>query len=108
MSKRFVLGAALVAALAVPAYARAHEGHAHKVMGTITMRHDNHLEVKTKDGKTVTITLNDKTSILRGKEKTDLEALKPGERVVVDVGNGKAPMTARQVKLGVAAETAKQ
>ena len=108
MSKRFVLGIALVAALAVPAYARAHEGHAHKVMGTITMRHENHLEVKTKDGKTVTITLSEKTAIVRGKQKVDLEALKPGERVVVDVGNGKAPMTARQVKLGATVDTAKK
>ena len=103
MSKRFLIGVALVAALAVPAYARAHEGHAHKVMGTITMLHDNHLEVKTKDGKTVTITLNEKTAIVRGKQKLDLNALKEGERVVVDVGNGKAPMTAREVKLGAAA-----
>jgi hypothetical protein len=103
MSRRFVIGVALVAALAVPAYARAHEGHAHKVMGTITMLHDNHLEVKTKDGKTVTITLNEKTAIVRGKQKLDLNALKEGERVVVDVGNGKAPMTAREVKLGVVA-----
>jgi hypothetical protein len=108
MSKRFVLGIALVAALAVPAYARAHEGHAHKVMGTITMRHDNHLEVRTKDGTTVTITLTEKTSVVRGKQKVDLEALKPGERVVVDVGNGKAPMTAREVKLGASADTAKK
>ena len=108
MSKRFFLGVALAAALVIPAYARAHEGHAHKVMGTITMRHENHLEVRTKDGKTVTITLNDKTSILRGKEKANLDALQPGERVVVDVGNGKAPMTAREVKLGTRVSTAKK
>jgi hypothetical protein len=108
MSRRFVIGVALAAALTVPMYARAHEGHAHKVMGTVTMRHDNHLEVKTKDGKTVTITLNEKTSIVRGKQKLDLTALKEGERVVVDVGNGKAPMTARQVKLGAAVDTAKK
>jgi hypothetical protein len=108
MSKRFFLGVALAAALALPTYARAHEGHAHKVMGTIATRQDNHLEVRTKDGKTVTITLNEKTSIVRGKEKADLEALKPGERVVVDVGNGKAPMTAREVKLGAAADAAKK
>jgi hypothetical protein len=75
------------------------------VMGTIAARHENHLEVRTKDGKTVTITLNEKTSVVRGKEKSSLEALKPGERVVVDVGNGKAPMTAREVKLGAARET---
>ena len=108
MNKRVILGVALAAALAVPVYARAHEGHAHKVMGTITMRHENHLEVRTKDGKTVTITLNEKTSIVRGKEKANVDALQPGERVVVDVGNGKAPMTAREVKLGARADTAKR
>ena len=108
MSKRFILGMALAAALALPAYARAHEGHAHKVMGTITTHQENHLEVKTKDGKTVTITLNDKTSIVRGTDKLDPTALKPRERVVVDVGNGKAPMIAREVKLGAAAEAPKK
>jgi hypothetical protein len=102
MSRRFVIGVALAALLAVPGVMRAHEGHAHKVMGTITVRHDNHLEVKTKDGKTVSITLNEKTAVVRGKQKVDLEALKPGERVVVDIGNGKAPITAREVKLGAA------
>jgi hypothetical protein len=108
MSRRFVIGLALAAALVVPAYARGHEGHAHKVMGTVTMRHDNHLEVRTKDGKTVTITLNEKTSIVRGKQKLDLNALREGERVVVDVGNGKAPMTAREVKLGATVDAAKK
>jgi hypothetical protein len=108
MSKRFILGAALVAALAIPVYARAHEGHAHKVMGTVTMRHENHLEVTSKDGKTVTITLNEKPSVLRGKQKVALDALQPGERVVVDVGNGKAPMVARQVTLGAAVGAAKK
>ena len=108
MNKKWILGAALVASLAIPAYARAHEGHAHKVMGTIVMRHENHLEVRTKDGKTVTITMNEKTSVLRGKQKLDREALKAGERVVVDVGNGKAPMTAREVKLGAVADVAKK
>jgi hypothetical protein len=102
MSRRFVIGVALAAVLAVPGLTRAHEGHAHKVMGTISMRHDNQLEVKTKDGKTVSITLNEKTAIVRGKQKVDLEALKPGERVVVNIGNGKAPITAREVKLGAA------
>ena len=108
MSKRVILSAALAAILIAPAYSRAHEGHAHKVMGTITARNDNHLEVRTKDGKTVTITLNEKTSIVRGKQKTDLDALKEGERVVVDVGSGKAPLTAREVKLGAAAAPTKR
>jgi hypothetical protein len=108
MSRRVILAAALAALLAVPMSVRAHEGHAHKVMGTVTVRQDNQLEVKTKDGKTVTITLNEKTSFVRGKEKVGLDALKPGERVVVDVGNGKAPLTAREVKLGAAPTATKQ
>jgi hypothetical protein len=54
-----MLGAVLAAALAIPSYARAHEGHPHKVMGTVTMRHENHLEVKATDGKTSTVTLTE-------------------------------------------------
>jgi hypothetical protein len=104
MSRRFVIGAALVAALAIPAYARAHEGHAHKVMGTVATLHENHLEVKATDGKSSTITLNDKTKILRGKTKVKAEDIKPGERVVVTATetkgkDGKTSMIASEVRL---------
>jgi hypothetical protein len=78
-------------------------------MGTVTAHENNQLQVRTQDGKAVTIVLNDKTSVLRGKAKLDLTALKAGERVVVDIGDGKAPVTAREVKLGeVAPATAKK
>jgi hypothetical protein len=107
MSKRFILGVALVAALAIPAYARAHAGHAHKVMGTITARHENHLEVKTKDGRIVTITLTDKTTYARGKQKVNDSALGVGDRVVIEV-DGKDGRTAKAVKLGTAVATAKK
>jgi hypothetical protein len=105
MSKRFVLGGALVAALTVPTYARAHEGQAHKVIGTVTMRHENHLEVKATDGKTSTITLNEKTKILRGKTKVKIDEIKPSERVVVTAmetknKDGKTMMIATQIRLG--------
>jgi hypothetical protein len=104
MSRRFVIGAALVAALAIPAYARAHEGHAHKVMGTVATLHENHLEVKATNGKSSTITLNDKTKILRGKTKVKAEDIKPGERVVVTATetkgkDGKTSMIASEVRL---------
>ena len=107
MNKRFVIGAALVAALAIPAYARAHEGHAHKVMGTVAMRHENHLEVKATDGKTSTITLNAKTRIVRGKARVEVDDIKPGERVVVSAmetkgKDGKTTMVATEVRLGTA------
>lgn len=107
MGRRFVIGAALAAILAVPAYARAHEGHAHKVMGTVAVRHENHLEVKATDGKTSIITVNEKTKILRGKTRVKLEEIKPGERVVVTATetkgkDGKTSMVASEVRLGTA------
>jgi ferric-dicitrate binding protein FerR (iron transport regulator) len=109
MSRNYVLGIALVAFLALPVVARAHGGHVHKVMGTVTALENSQLSVRTQDGKTVTIVLNDKTAVVRGKTKLDLTALKAGERVVVDTGDGKAPVTAREVKLGeVAPATAKK
>jgi hypothetical protein len=83
VTRRFILGALLVSALAIPRYTRAHEGHVHKVMGTVSMRHENHLEVKGTDGKTSTLTMNDKTKILRGKTKVQADDIKIGERVVV-------------------------
>ena len=111
MTRRFILGAALVAALAIPGYAFAHEGHVHKVMGTVTVLHDNHLEVKATDGKTSTIVLNEKTKLLRGKAKVKLEELKPGERVVVTATetkgkDGKASLIATEVRLAAAAAPA--
>ena len=110
MRKRFVLAAVIVAALAIPRYARAHEGHAHKVMGTVSVRQENHLEVKATNGKTSTITLNDKTRIVRGKAKVKPDDIKPGERVVVTATetkgkDGKATMVGTEVRLGAANTT---
>jgi hypothetical protein len=107
MSRKWIVGAVLAAALAIPVAARAHEGHAHKVMGTVTSRQDNRVEVKTKEGKTVTVTLNDKTTFQRGTQKVDENAVQVGERVVIDLGDGK-DMTARSIKVGAAAATVKK
>lgn len=83
MTRRFILCSALVAALAMPEYVFAHEGHGHKVMGTVSTLHDNALEIKATDGKTSTITLNGKTKILRGQALVKVNDIKPGEKVVV-------------------------
>jgi hypothetical protein len=109
MFSKYVLSTALVAILAAPMTVWGHGGHVHKVMGTVTAQENHQLQVRTQDGKTVAIILNDKTAVLRGKSKLDLTAVKPGERVVVDIGDGKVPVTAREIKLGeVAAATAKK
>ena len=96
----------LAAIIAAPALAGAHEGHAHKYMGTVAAVGGNQLEVKTTDGKTVKVVLNAKTAIARGKQKVDVAALKAGERVVVEVPNEK-DMIASKVTLPAARTTAK-
>lgn len=95
----------LTLALFVSSTVWAHEGHAHKVMGVVTMVGPDHLMVKTKDPKsgeekTVTITVNEKTKILKETATVKLSDLTEGQRVVVDVGDGKEPVTAKEIQLG--------
>ncbi len=82
--RNWILGAALVAALAVPAALHAHAGHAHKVMGTVTSVSATQVELKDTEGKTVVITLDAKTVYRSGKVKADPSTLKVGTRVVVE------------------------
>jgi hypothetical protein len=77
----------------------AHEGHDHKVMGTVAKIQDSQLEVKATDGKTVTVTLNDQTKILRGKQKTAKTDIKEGERVVVLYTSKDKTSVAKEVRL---------
>ena len=90
MTRSWISGAILAVVLMIPAAAWAHEGHAHKVMGTVTARQDNRVELKTPDGKTVIVTLSPKTTFARGKQKVDGTSVKVGERVVVEVASEKA------------------
>lgn len=92
--------------LATPAITWAHEGHAHKVMGTVTMAGADHLMVKTADGKDETIALNAKTKITRGKVALKAVDLKAGTRVVVTLASDKAPLVATQVQVGAAEQPA--
>tara|TARA_B100001123_G_C14637435_1_gene760326 strand:- start:186 stop:515 length:330 start_codon:yes stop_codon:yes gene_type:complete len=83
---------------------QAHDGHKHSVMGVVVEQKDNKLKVKTKEGKVVTIVLTDKTKIFRveyeGTKKLSFDDIVKDARVVVDVGNGKEPLTAQELKLG--------
>ena len=89
MASRWMLWALLAALLGVPGAARAHEGHAHKVMGTVTARTATQFDMKTPEGKVVTVSLNPKTTFARGKQKVDGADVKVGERVVVEVASEK-------------------
>lgn len=100
MNRHWMLAAMLALALLIPSVARAHEGHVHKVMGTVSSVKGNHVEVKTTEGKTVMITINAKTTITRGMAKLDATALKADERVSIDTTEDKGVMIAQAIKLG--------
>ena len=106
MSRKWIVGLSLVAALAAPMAVRAHSGHAHKALGTVSSIQGNKVEVKTTDGKVVAVVLDAKTAITRGKAKVDATALKLGERVSIDYMQEKNTNLAKAVKLAAPATPA--
>lgn len=105
--KKWMIGLMMLGlALAVPAVARAHDGHAHKVMGTVTGIDGKNVMVRTTDGKTVMVMLDAKTKITQGKTKLDASALKVGDRVVAEGREEKNMITATTLKVGEAAPAA--
>jgi hypothetical protein len=100
MTRRTLLAAiALVGASFVPALA--HEGHDHKVLGTVTEITETHVTVRAvKDGAISVIAFAPTTKVTRGRVKLAASDIKVGDRVVVNIGSGKAPLTAKAVELG--------
>lgn len=104
MTNMRIAVAALACVLIVPAAVPAHEGHAHKFMGTLSSVQEAQFEVKTTDGKMLVFQVDAKTVYQRGKAKVVGKDLKVGERVVVSalqVPAGKT-MTAQLVQLAAA------
>ena len=85
----------------------AHEGHAHKVMGTITMAAADHVMLKDKDGKDVTIKVTKDTKV-KAKPAMKVEEIKPGTRVVVSAFVEKdKSMRAQTIEVGAAPAASK-
>jgi len=105
--KTWIAAIALIALfLLTPTAAPAHEGHDHKVMGTISSIQGTNVMVKGTDGKEVMVMLNDKTKITQGKSKVEVAALKVGDRVVAEGPESKGMITASTLKLGEAPKAA--
>ena len=107
MNRNWIVVVTLVAALVVPIGARAHEGHPHKVMGTVSSVDGSNLMVKTTDGKTVMVMLDAKTKVTQGKTKLDAKALKVGDRIVAEGAEEKEMIMATSVQVGTAPVAAK-
>jgi hypothetical protein len=78
--RKTITSTCLAILLVLPTAALAH-GHGH-VMGTIVAVHPDHLDVKTKGGKSVSVPLTKSTRYFRGSAKASASELKAGARVV--------------------------
>jgi hypothetical protein len=77
----------------------AHEGHAHRYMGTITSASDSQVSLKTTDGKVVSFKVDETTRITKGKVAGGAKDLAVGARAVVEAEGGKEPQVAKTIKL---------
>lgn len=97
--RKTVLGLAVVFSLSVSA-AFAHGGHAHKAMGTVTSINATQIVIKDTKGQPVTVPLAPNTMYMKGSAMAKASDVKPGMRVVIEMGNdGKA----QHVRMGTAA-----
>ncbi len=96
-----------VLALSTGAPLRAHEGHEHKIMGTVTMAGSDHLVLRDKDGKSVTIRVTKDTKV-KAKPVMKAMEIKVGTRVLVTALMEKdKTLRAKSIEVGVATAAAK-
>jgi hypothetical protein len=80
--------------------ALAHDGHKHgpeHLMGTVTAVSADQIEIKTKEGKAVTVPLTKETKYFKGDQQAAQADVKAGARVIVHLGDKGA---AKEVRLG--------
>lgn len=99
MNRRLmILGAALM--LTAPAFAPVFAHEEMRVIGTIAGQKGKVLEVKTRDGKTAHITIDDQTGITKDKATIPAADLKTGLFVVIDgYGDDLSDLQAIQIRV---------
>lgn len=105
MTRRSVLGLMAAAIAFAPASPlTAHPGHTHKVLGTVTMAAADHVMLKDRDGKDVTVHITKDTKVLRDRKPARIDEIKSGMRVVVSAVTEKEKdvekLIARTIELG--------
>ena len=103
--KKLVTFALFVAASAAPA-AFAHEGHAHKVMGTVVSISAEQIEVTNPDGKKETFVITKETVFKRDKDAATAKDVAVGTRVVLSVVEKDGKKRVTEALIGVAAPAA--
>jgi len=84
----------------------AHDGHDHKVMGTITMAAADHVMLKTTDGKNVTIQVTKDTKVTRDSQTMKAQDIAVGARVVVTAVSENDQLKAKEIQVGAEARAA--
>ena len=87
MTKRRLLITVLLALTGLASrtgWAAVHPGHAHTIMGTISMVREGHVEVLDKNNEKTDFTITKQTQILVGKVAGTEKDLKTGSRIVVE------------------------
>lgn len=93
-----LLLATFVSVLALTAPLFAHDDY--RIIGTVLVVTQSKLDVKQKDGKTVSIKTSEATLVTRDKKKVPRTEVKAGGSVVVDArGDDLADLTAVEIKL---------
>ena len=108
MTRRFAAVLVALGVLASGSSSRlfAHDGHDHKVMGTVTMAMADHLMLKDTEGKDITIQVTKDTKI-KARQAMKVEDIKVGTRVVVTAVTEKDKTTAKEIQVGVSAAATK-
>jgi len=105
VARRFLFCLALSSILVLPIAAFAHEGHDHKLMGTIVSVTDKKIVIKTAEGPEKSAEITPLTTLHKGKGKGAQTDLKAGLRVVLNVGAGKEPLKAKDIQYAAASTT---
>jgi hypothetical protein len=89
------------------ASALAHDGHEHKIMGTVTMAAADHVMLKDKDDKDVTVKVTKATKV-KAKPAIKVQDIKAGTRVVITASQEKdKSFTAKTIEVGVVSAAGK-
>ena len=85
--------------LALAGTVLAHEGHEHKMMGTVTAIDTKQIVITTKDDQKAIIVLDSDTKYFRGKSDATAAEVKLGGRVAITAVEKDGKMVAREVHL---------
>lgn len=103
MKKFLIIASFLVASAAAAVTALAHEGHAHKVMGTVVSITSEQIEVTTADGKKEAIALTKETVFKKDKALATAKDVMVGMRVVLSVIEKEEKKSVSEVMIGAMA-----